>query len=71
MKLAVCAFFSVFMPQNYAKNAPFPKNAIFFEKNCRKICTVSKMSLTLHRKRKKDGSLAQLNRASDYGSEGY
>ena len=58
--------------------AEAPKNMyfeLFFQEKHENICTNKIKPLPLHRnsemKRKKVGSVAQLNRASDYGSEGY
>ncbi len=53
----------------------FEKNHRLDEKNPLKTCTVQKKAVILHRDSERGhnegGSLAQLNRASDYGSEGY
>ncbi len=60
--------------QKYKEKMVFER---FFEKSCEKIWRVQKKSLPLHSllrkqhlKRRNGGSVAQLNRASDYGSEG-
>ena len=46
-----------------------PKNLVITKK-LRKIWWVQKNCVPLHRKSENGGSVAQLNRASDYGSEG-
>ncbi len=43
----------------------------FLKKSASKALPIQKKCLTLQPQNKNDGSLAQLNRASDYGSEGY
>ena len=48
------------------------KNGVLGQKSGEKIWHLQFIAVTLHpQKRKTNGSLAQLNRASDYGSEGY
>ncbi len=44
---------------------------IFFEKKSRNFFVCKNKYISLHSQTKGNGSVAQLNRASDYGSEGY
>ena len=48
-----------------------PPSNFFFEKSCPKICGKEELCIPLHSQTRNNGSVAQLNRASDYGSEGY
>ena len=51
----------------YKANKDFHKGKIKKTKN---IWSIQKKALILHPQKRKVGSVAQLNRASDYGSEG-
>ena len=48
-----------------------PRTVIFYKKSAQEYCKVRKSAYLCTRQMKGHGSVAQLNRASDYGSEGY
>ncbi len=57
---------------NFAFQLFFSKLRTSLKNNRKNILQIRKNYVTLHsQKQRKLGSLAQLNRASDYGSEGY